>query len=377
MYELLYHNYNIFLYGFGNKMKLIYDFIRYYQDKYENDSDIPYYIISCNLNNSEMSMKVILNKVENCIMREFENVFKIANSEKEFATRSKTYYEQIQKLKHIYKKISTKSQNIENENEDEDSSFSDKKDYLEEEKNLVKDNITNNFADINTNSNNINNHEDKMIIEKNENTKNKNEKKPQNQNKYLVFKILLIIHNIGSNIGRNKIFQENLSELNKQLKCINLVVTCENLTIPYYWTSEVKDKYQFCFVKFDTFLPYDNEIDEDTIKDEYDMTGGMALKEMFISFSEIQKRVIMEIAILQLKNEFDKLTPKGLIDYFINTGKGTVIDVQKLETILNDPIEHGIVTLKTCSINNKEIFRVNLDKSLCERIANGEFLLND
>lgn len=347
------------------------------QDKYENDSDIPYYIISCNLNNSEMSMKVILNKVENCIMREFENVFKIANSEKEFATRSKTYYEQIQKLKHIYKKISTKSQNIENENEDEDSSFSDKKDYLEEEKNLVKDNITNNFADINTNSNNINNHEDKMIIEKNENTKNKNEKKPQNQNKYLVFKILLIIHNIGSNIGRNKIFQENLSELNKQLKCINLVVTCENLTIPYYWTSEVKDKYQFCFVKFDTFLPYDNEIDEDTIKDEYDMTGGMALKEMFISFSEIQKRVIMEIAILQLKNEFDKLTPKGLIDYFINTGKGTVIDVQKLETILNDPIEHGIVTLKTCSINNKEIFRVNLDKSLCERIANGEFLLND
>jgi len=187
----------------------------------------------------------------------------------------------------------------------------------------------------------------------------------------------VIIHNIGSNIGRNKIFQENLSELNKQLKCINLVVTCENLTIPYYWTSEVKDKYQFCFVKFDTFLPYDNEIDEDTIKDEYDMTGGMALKEMFISFSEIQKRVIMEIAILQLKNEFDKLTPKGLIDYFINTGKGTVIDVQKLETILNDPIEHGIVTLKTCSINNKEIFRVNLDKSLCERIANGEFLLND
>ena len=82
----------------------------------------------------------------------------------------------------------------------------------------------------------------------------------------------------------------------------------------------------------------------------------------------------MEIAKLQLKNEYDNLSPKGLIDYFINTGKGIVIDMQKLETILNDPIEHGIVTLKTCNANNKEIYRINLEKSLCEKIANGEYL---
>ena len=68
MYELLYQNFNIFLYGFGNKMKLIYKFIKYYQDKHTAESDTSLYIISCNLNNPEMSMKIIIiNKIQICL----------------------------------------------------------------------------------------------------------------------------------------------------------------------------------------------------------------------------------------------------------------------------------------------------------------------
>jgi len=119
-------------------------------------------------------------------------------------------------------------------------------------------------------------------------------------------------------------------------------------------------------VKFDTFLPYDNEIDENTIKGEYDINEGVGLKEMFISFSDLQKKLIKEIAELQLKNDIDKLSPKGLIDYFINTGKGIVTDIQKLEILLNDPIEHGIITLKmsnNISIFDKLLFNLK-DKGL-------------
>ena len=53
MYELLYKDFNVFLYGFGNKMYIIYEFIKYYQINYNDDINSPLYIISCNLNNSE------------------------------------------------------------------------------------------------------------------------------------------------------------------------------------------------------------------------------------------------------------------------------------------------------------------------------------
>ena len=67
------------------------------------------------------------------------------------------------------------------------------------------------------------------------------------------FKIFLVIHNIGSSTGQSKLFQENLSELVNRLYFVNLLVTCKNLIIPYYWTSEGKDKFKFCFLKFSTF----------------------------------------------------------------------------------------------------------------------------
>lgn len=337
MYELLYQDFNIFLYGFGNKMKLLYDFINIYQDKCSNDSDIPHYIISCNLNNPEMSMKVIISKVESCLRKEFEEYYQNYNEKK--IVNETSIFSQIDKLRIIY-----------NKNVEHFKGKSDKKKEKEEEKKDAEDSSLEEEGDYNNDENNFDN---------------------ENSNK---FKILLIIHNIGNTLGQSKIFQENLSEL-VTLNFINLIASCENLTIPYYWTNEVKDKYKFCFIKFDTFRPYDLEIDENnSIKVGNNLKGGEGLKEIFSSFTEIQKRLIKEIAKLNLKNDYDNLTPKGLINYFVNTGIGIVTDIQKLESLILEAIDHEIVALKLCSANNKEIYKITLDRSVIEKIAEGEYM---
>ena len=360
MYELLYKDFNVFLYGFGNKMYIIYEFIKYYQMKYNDDINSPLYIISCNLNNSEMSMKVIINKIENCLMLEFEKYFGEGNNDRKFSMES-TIQGQILKIKKIYNEI-VKSLNKKIDNEDEKDSSLDEDD----------DN------DIDNDNDNDDDEENKIKIKKEKDIKNKVEKNKISKNSEIdgtPFKILLIIHNIGSNIGQSKFFQENLSELANKLNFVNLVVTCENLTIPYYWTSEVKDKFRFCFLKFNTHEPYDVEIDENnSIKGGNNIRSGDGLKEIFSSFSLPQKKLIKEIAKLHLKNEYDKLTQKGLIKHFVDSGQGIVTDIQKLNSLIFEAIDHEIVSLKLSSVNNKEIYKMNLDRNIIEKIAEGEYM---
>ena len=351
MYELLYQNFNIFLYGFGSKMRLLYDFIKYYQYNYNEESNTPLYIISLNLNNSEISMKVIINKIESCLMTEFEKYFGPDNN-KSFAAES-TYLGQIMKIDKIYAQIKKKF-NQSNEEPKKDSSLEDYEDDEEEEEDEKG-------------KNNIKNEKEKEI-KKNQNFSDAFEE-------LMPFKILLLIHNLGSSTGQSKIFQENLGQMVHILKFINLVVSCENLAIPYYWTSEVKDKFKFCFLQFNTFEPYDAEIDENnSIKGGNNLKGGEGLREILSSFTETQNKLLKEIAILTLKNEYDSLTPKGLIEYFVKTGKGIATDIQKLETLLLEAIDHDIVSLKLSNINNKEIYKMNLDHNIIEKIADGEYM---
>ena len=81
-----------------------------------------------------------------------------------------------------------------------------------------------------------------------------------------------------------------------------------------------------------------------------------------------------EIAILNLKGDHEHLTPKGLVKHFIETGIGIVTDIQKLETLMTEAIDHEIVELKVSNENNKEIYKMNLEKSIIEKIAEGEFM---
>ncbi len=350
IYELLFQNFNIFLYGFGSKMYLIYRFIDYYHKYYSSENNTPLYIISVNLNNTEISMKVILNKIESCLMAEFEKCYGVGNNDKKFSTES-TILGQILKIKKIYNEIQGKLLNKLDNEEEKDSSLEEDDDDEEGE-----------------NNNNIKKEKDiKNNTKQLKNVDSFEEKIP--------FKILLVIHNIGSPIGQSKLFQDNLSELANKLDFVNLLVTCENLTIPYYWTSEVKDKFKFCFLKFNTFEPYDAEIDENnSLKGGNNLKGGYGLKEIFSSFTDAQKRLIKEIAKLNLKGDYDKLTPKGLIDYFVNTGIGIATDIQKLESLILEAIDHEIVVLKLSNVNNKEIYKMTLDRNVIEKIAEGEYM---
>ena len=382
IYELFYQNYNVFLYGFGNKTKLVYDFITYYDEKYDNDFKVPYYIISCNLNNPEMNMKVIISNVESIIMYEFEKIFKTKDSEKQFKS-PKNIREQIEKLEKINRQIRSKIlekgkiNNEENEENSENLEKYQKKSRSESKASIIKKRKTKNInEDINNDINidNENKNDTKLSKEEKEKMKQKRKEEEEKIENYFPYKILLIVHNLGSAIGRSQVFQNQLSELVKKLKFINLLATCENLTIPFYWTSEIKDKYRFCFLKYDTYIPYDIEIDEsNSITGENGLKTGVGLREMFISFSDKQKKLIMEIAKLQLKSQWDKLTPKGLVDYFVNSGIGVVTDIKKLEELLGDPIEHEIVLLKLNNEINKETYRINYDKETVDKISRGEY----
>ena len=156
---------------------------------------------------------------------------------------------------------------------------------------------------------------------------------------------------------------------------IKLFATCENLVIPHYWTLEVKDKFKFCYLKYDTYEPYDSAIDENnSIKIGNNIKGGYGLKEIFCSFSDTQKRLMKEIAKLNLKGDHDHLTPKGLINHFTETGIGIATDIHKLEELIAEAIDHEIVELKVSGENNKEIYKMNLERNIIEKIAEGEFM---
>ena len=346
MYDLLLQNYNIFLYGFGSKVHLVLNFLDEFLKNYYEDSDIPLYVISCNLNNFEMNFKVILNKIQSCLEIEFEKYY-----EENLNAFSKqiTAYGRITMFLNIYTRIYDKlnkqdtfSQNRNDKESESDDSGSDFQSSEEPKEKL---------------------------------NKNKEDIKENVKEKKDPFKILLILNNIGSNIGQNKNFHNNLSELVNKLDFINLLVTCENLVVPYLWAIEAKDKYRFCFIKYHTFEPYDSEIDENnSITNSNSIREGNGLREIFRSFSETQKRLMKEIAKLNLKGDHDHLTQKGLVNYFVETGIGIVTDIQKLETLLVEAIDHDIVELKISNENNKEIYKMKLEKNLIEKIAEGEFM---
>ncbi len=346
MYDLLFFQYNIFLTGFGSKMNLALDFINHYYEKYYEESNVPLYIISCNLNNSEMNIRVILNKIQSILETEFIKYF-----DDKYNCSEPTIEGLITKLQYIYKQIEkkcTSTNNTINEEKDEEkqnseSSSSEKEDNDDENKDSSNKFKNRKFNDLNEDN--------------------------------LPFRILLVLNNIGSSVGQSKNFQYYLSDIANSLYFVRLFVTCEILVIPFYWTMEAKDKFRFCFLKFDTFEPYDAEIDENnSIKVGNNIREGSGLKEIFCSFSETQKRLMKEIAILNLKGDHEHLTPKGLVDHFINTGIGIVTDIQKLETLMTEAIDHEIVELKVSNENNKEIYKMNLEKSIIEKIAEGEFM---
>ena len=99
----------------------------------------------------------------------------------------------------------------------------------------------------------------------------------------------------------------------------------------------------------------------------------MGLTEIFKSFSKQQKELLKELAKLQIKEDYDKMTIKGIVDYLISTGTGICNNQNRFYDLILEAVDHGIVVNKPCNKNNKEIFKLDLDKEIVEKIANGGF----
>ena len=64
---------------------------------------------------------------------------------------------------------------------------------------------------------------------------------------------------------------------------------------------------------------------------------------------------------------------KGIVDYLISTGTGICNNQNRFYDLILEAVDHGIVVNKLCNKNNKEIFKLDLDKEIVEKIANGGF----
>lgn len=287
---------NVFLYGYGSKLKLIYDFINYFQNNI-NDINENYHIFVFNCYNPEINLKTIIKEIMTYIIELVQGVVQM-NTDLLNKLKQRTIEEQIQTIRSLIAQMY-------------------KKNYCP--------------------------------------------------------KFLVIMNNIDGVNFTNKLYQKYISSLTAT-GLINLVATCDNVNIIYLWSQEVKDNFGFYFLKYDTFEPYDVEIsDYNGLNGQKGIKSGMGLTEIFKSFSKQQKELLKELAKLQIKEDYDKMTIKGIVDYLISTGTGICNNQNRFSELILEAIDHDIVVTKICNKNNKEIYRLDLDKEIVEKIANGDF----
>ena len=300
MTELIKTGNNVFLYGYGSKLKLIYNYLDYFQVNVNNtNNNGSYHLLVFNCYNPEINLKIILHEIQAYVMYLLESLFDITKAELESRlNRQRTTDEQIQTIKSLMNQL-----------------------YKKE----------------------------------------------------FVGQFLLIFNNIDGVNFTNKLFQSFLSKLTN-CSHLNIIATCDNTNICYLWTQTIKDYFGFFFLKFDTFEPYDVEISElNGLSGQKGLKSGLGLSEIFKSFSRPQKELLKEIAKLQLREEFDKMTIKGIVDYLISNGSGICNNQNRFNELILEPIDHEIIINKATNKSNKEIYKLNLDKEIVEKIARGDF----
>jgi hypothetical protein len=189
-------------------------------------------------------------------------------------------------------------------------------------------------------------------------------------------KFLLIVNNIDGPNFQSKPIQSVLANL---VSCSNilLLATSDNLYINYFWTQTIKDSYSFYFLKFHTFTPYELEInDKNSLIGEKTIKSGNGLAEIFRSLTKNQRDVLKHIADIQLRGELDILTAKGLVDYLSDNAYGVCNNQNRLMELIHEPIDHEIL-VERIHKNTKQIYKLNLEIEVIEKIKNGEFDFED
>lgn len=309
--ELITNQNNVFLYGFGSKLKLVYNFIEYFQTNVNgqiNEDDNyfetnQYHILIFNCYNPEMTIKIVLNEILSYIMHLMEIVLNHPKGEIEKAMKkNRSREDQVQAIKNLIHEM--------------------------EKKNFYH-------------------------------------------------KFLLILNNIDGPNFIDKSVQYILSNL-INFCGLNTLVTCDNVNLVHLWRQNVKDYFTFYFLKFDTFEQYEVEIsDLNGMSGEKGIRSGRGLEEIFQSFNKPQRELLKEIARIQLKEEWEKMTAQGIVEYLIDNGSGICNQINRFEDLIYEAKDHGVVIKKTINKNGiKEIYKLALDKEIIERIAKGEFDFN-
>ena len=300
MTEIIKINGNIFLYGLGSKLSLIYEYIQYFQDNINNkEGNGEYYFLIFNLYNQELVLKRVFSTIIDYLL--------------ELMTRK--INDKIIQLKTI--KVTSPTDQI----------------------GVIEEYI--------------------LLL----------------RNNFFKGRFIIILNNIDGPNFQNRAEQNYLSYLSKN--DINIIATCDNVNIVNLWTQEIKTRFNFYYLKFNTMIPYSIEINNtNSLTSEKSVKNGFGLTEIFESFSQNQKELLKELANLQLKGDFEHMTPKGLVDYFIDEGLGICNNQSKLNELILEAKDHDIVSFKLSNKINKEIYKFEIENRFIEKISNGEFIFD-
>ena len=298
--EIIKINGNVFLYGLGSKLSLIYEYIQYFQDNINNkEGNGEYYFLIFNLYNQELVLKRVFSTIIDYLL--------------ELMTRK--INDKIIQLKTI-----------------KPTSPSDQIGVIEEYILILRNN-------------------------------------------FFKGRFIIILNNIDGPNFQNRAEQNYLSYLSKN--DINIIATCDNVNIVNLWTQEIKTRFNFYYLKFNTMIPYSIEINHtNSLTSEKSIKNGFGLTEIFESFSQNQKELLKELANLQLKGDFEHMTPKGLVDYFIDEGLGICNNQNKLNELILEAKDHDIVSFKLSNKINKEIYKFEIENKFIEKISNGDFIFD-
>ena len=300
MTEIIKINGNVFLYGLGSKLSLIYEYIQYFQDNINNkEGNGEYYFLIFNLYNQELVLKRVFSTIIDYLL--------------ELMTRK--INDKIIQLKTI--KVTSPTDQI----------------------GVIEEYI--------------------LLL----------------RNNFFKGRFIIILNNIDGPNFQNRAEQNYLSYLSKN--DINIIATCDNVNIVNLWTQEIKTRFNFYYLKFNTMIPYSIEINNtNSLTSEKSVKNGFGLTEIFESFSQNQKELLKELANLQLKGDFEHMTPKGLVDYFIDEGLGICNNQSKLNELILEAKDHDIVSFKLSNKINKEIYKFEIENRFIEKISNGEFIFD-
>ncbi len=117
-----------------------------------------------------------------------------------------------------------------------------------------------------------------------------------------------------------------------------------------------------------------SEINEkNSLTGEKSIKSGSGLGEVLKSLTLNQKEVLKLMAQIQLKGDLSLMTPKALVDFMLDNGYGICNNQNRFMELILEPLDHEIIVEKILKKNNKQVYKLNLDNDVLEKIASGEY----